>query len=132
MAAYAYVANEGDSTVTKINLSTFLTVGSALAVGSGPYSIAIDPTGTYAYTANYTASTVTKINLSTFLTVGSALAVGTGPRAIAIAIAPSSYVPPASQPSFVPQIRASCYHHKPWRQRGSGLLTRGDGLARAT
>ena len=42
---YAYVANQGGSTVTKINLSTFLTVGSALAVGSGPYGIAIDPAG---------------------------------------------------------------------------------------
>ena len=70
------MANYGASTVTKINLSTFLTVGSALAVGSNPYSIAIDPAGTYAYMANYSGSTVTKINLSTFLTVGSALAVG--------------------------------------------------------
>jgi YVTN family beta-propeller protein len=80
---YAYVANEG-GTVTKINLSTFATVGSALAVGSNPHSIAIDPTGTYAYVANYGASTVTKINLSTFLTVGSALAVGSSPFGIAI------------------------------------------------
>jgi len=42
------------------------------------------------------------------------------------------FVPLPFRPSFVPQIRASYYHHKPWRQRGSGLLTRGDGLARAT
>ncbi len=63
--AYAYVANNGDGTVTQINLSTFLTVGSALAVGSDPPSIAIDPTGTYAYVANSSGSTVTKINLST-------------------------------------------------------------------
>ena len=41
--AYAYTANEGAGTVTKINLSTFLTVGSALTVGSNPYSIAIAP-----------------------------------------------------------------------------------------
>jgi DNA-binding beta-propeller fold protein YncE len=40
---YAYVANQGGSTVTKINLSTFATVGSALAVGSNPFSIAIGP-----------------------------------------------------------------------------------------
>ena len=64
--AYAYTANYGGSTVTKIDLSTFLTVGSALTVGSSPYSIAIDPTGTYAYMANYGGSTVTKINLCTF------------------------------------------------------------------
>ena len=88
--AYAYVANYSGSTVTEINLSTFLTVGSALAVGSNPDSIAIDPTGTYAYVANYGASTVTKINLSTFLTVGSALAVGSSPYSIAIAKAPST------------------------------------------
>ncbi|MGP8179653.1 MAG: YncE family protein, partial [Acidimicrobiales bacterium] len=59
-------------------------VVSALAVGTHPYSIAIDPAGAYAYVANY-GGTVTKINLSTFLTVGSALTVGTGPYSIAIA-----------------------------------------------
>ena len=59
--AYAYTANEGGSTVTKINLSTFLTVGSALAVGAGPYSIAIAPstgytgTGTGSVTVTETA-----------------------------------------------------------------------------
>jgi YVTN family beta-propeller protein len=79
------VANYGGNSVTKINLSTFLTVGSALTVGSNPYSIAIDPTGTYAYVANYGGGTVTKINLSTFLTVGSALTVGSNPYSIAIA-----------------------------------------------
>jgi DNA-binding beta-propeller fold protein YncE len=84
MSIYAYTANEGASTVTKINLSTFTTVGSALAVGSDPRSIAIDSTSTYAYTANSGASTVTKINLSTFTAVGSALAVGSGPFSIAI------------------------------------------------
>ena len=84
MSTYAYTANYGGSSVTKINLSTFLTVGSALTVGSNPYSIAIDPTGTYAYTANSGGNSVTKINLSTFLTVGLALAVGTNPQSIAI------------------------------------------------
>ena len=83
MSIYAYTTNAGGSTVTKINLSTFTAVGSALAVGSAPYSIAIDSTSTYAYTANVSASTVTKINLSTFLTVGSALAVGSHPCSIA-------------------------------------------------
>ena len=42
MSIYAYTTNAGGSTVTKINLSTFLTVGSALAVGSHPCSIACD------------------------------------------------------------------------------------------
>ena len=41
IATYAYVANYSDSTVTKINISTFTTVGSALAVGTNPSSIAI-------------------------------------------------------------------------------------------
>ena len=59
------MANHSGNSVTKINLTTFLTVGSALAVGSGPYSIAIDPAGAYAYVANFSDSTVTKINLST-------------------------------------------------------------------
>jgi DNA-binding beta-propeller fold protein YncE len=64
--------------------ASFEPVGSALAVGSLPQSIAIDPAGAFAYTANYGASTVTKINLATFLTVGSALAVGSLPQSIAI------------------------------------------------
>jgi YVTN family beta-propeller protein len=64
--------------------ASFEPVGSALAVGSLPQSIAIDPAGAFAYTANYGASTVTKINLATFLTVGSALAVGSDPYSIAI------------------------------------------------
>ena len=50
-STYAYVANYTASTVTKINLSTFSAVGSALAVGTNPRSIAIDPSGTYAYTS---------------------------------------------------------------------------------
>ena len=91
--AYAYVANFGGGTVTKINLSTFLTVGSALAVGSGPYSIAIDPAGAYAYVANYSGGTVTKINLSTFTTVGSALTVGSSPQSIAIAPSTGHFLP---------------------------------------
>ena len=41
---YAYVADGGASTVSKIDLSTFTTVGSALAVGTNPVGIAIAPT----------------------------------------------------------------------------------------
>ena len=86
---YAYVTNRSANTVTKIDLATFTTVGSALAVGTVPVTVVIDSAGAYAYVTNYTAGTVTKIDLSTFTTVGSALAVGTDPYAIAIAIAPT-------------------------------------------
>ncbi len=64
MAAYAYTANYTASTVTKINLSTFLTVGSALTVGTGPFDIAIDPTGTYATVAG--ASAQVSVALGTY------------------------------------------------------------------
>ena len=87
---YAYVTNYGANTVSKIDLSTFTTVGSALAVGTGPFGIAIDATNTYAYVTNYSANTVSKIDLSTFTTVGSALAVGTSPYGIAIAPTPKT------------------------------------------
>ena len=40
---YAYVANTGGGTVSKINLSTFTVVGTALAVGSVPQGITIAP-----------------------------------------------------------------------------------------
>ena len=104
---YAYTANYGSNTVSKIDLSTFTTVGSALAVGAGPDAIAIDPSGTYAYTVNYTASTVSKINLSTFTTVGSALAVGASPYAIAITPAPKSAIFYEITRSFTPIARAA-------------------------
>ena len=83
-STFAYVANNVGNSVTKINLSTFATVGSALAVGSSPIAIAIDSTNTYAYVANFTGNSVTKINLSTFTAVGSALTVGSNPVSIAI------------------------------------------------
>jgi DNA-binding beta-propeller fold protein YncE len=70
-------AADGQMIVVRFYDST--PAGSALAVGSNPFSIAIDPTGTYAYVANFGAGTVTKIDLSTFLTVGSA-ATGTLPQ----------------------------------------------------
>ena len=87
-STFAYVADNVGNTVTKINLSTFATVGTALAVGSSPIAIAIDSTNTYAYVANNGDNSVTKINLSTFTAVGSALTVGSGP--VSIAIAPST------------------------------------------
>jgi DNA-binding beta-propeller fold protein YncE len=80
----AYVTNVGGNTVTKIDLSTFTTVGSALAVDTDPYGITIDSTNTYAYVTNNGDGGVTKINLSTFSTVGSSLAVGPYPWGIAI------------------------------------------------
>ena len=82
---YAYTANSGASTVSKIDLSTFLTVGSALGVGSGPYGIAIDPTNTYAYVWNDTDFSVSKVDLSTLLWVAN-IVVGTRPHSIAIAV----------------------------------------------
>ena len=51
------MANNGGNSVTKINLSTFATVGSALTVGSNPYSIAIAPSTGYTVTFNANGGT---------------------------------------------------------------------------
>ena len=57
------MANYTQGTVTPIDLSTHV-AGSAIAVGSNPYQIAITPDGTKAYVANFLSSTVSVIVLA--------------------------------------------------------------------
>src|SRR6476661_659515 len=54
-APFAYIANQGDSTVSVIDVATNTVVGSPIGVGGGPFGIAVHPTGTRVYTANFAA-----------------------------------------------------------------------------
>jgi YVTN family beta-propeller protein len=78
----AYVANEGDKTVTPIDTAT-KAAGSPITVGNYPYAIAITPDGSTAYVANEGGNTVTAIDTATD-TAGSTIAVGNYPDGIAI------------------------------------------------
>jgi DNA-binding beta-propeller fold protein YncE len=77
---FAYTANQ-DSTVSKINLSSFTVSSTLTGISGTPNEITIDSTGTFAYVASNT--TVTKINLSTF-TVDSSVAVTNATYGIAL------------------------------------------------
>ena len=79
---YAYVANKGSNTVSKINLTND-TVVATIPAGSGPCDVAINPAGTYAYVTNSGSNTVSKINLSDNSIVAT-ITVGAQPRYIAI------------------------------------------------
>jgi YVTN family beta-propeller protein len=78
----AYVTNNGDGTVTPINLAT-ATPGQPIRVGNQPLRIAITPDGKTAYVTNNGDGTVTPINLAT-ATPGQPIRVGNQPFGIAI------------------------------------------------
>ena len=74
---YAYVTNEGGTTVSVINTATN-SVTATVTVGNGPVGVAVTPDGKYAYVTNSGGTTVSVINTATnnvtaTVTVGSAL-----------------------------------------------------------
>ena len=58
---FAYVANQGSSTVSGINAANN-TVVATVPVGSSPTGLAITPNGAFAYVVNGGSSTVSVIN----------------------------------------------------------------------
>ena len=52
--AYAYVTNDGSSTVSVISTATN-TVTATVTVGNTPYGVAVTPNGAYAYVTNEAA-----------------------------------------------------------------------------
>jgi YVTN family beta-propeller protein len=82
-APTAYVASyENPGKVYPLDTATN-TVGTAIPVGSSPWSIAITPDGATAYVANSASNNVTPIDTSTN-TPETPIAVGSGPQSIAI------------------------------------------------
>ena len=70
-ATRAYVTLEGDSAVQLLDLATPGTVGSTIAVGQLPTSLAINNAGTRAYVGNQGSSSVTVINTGDGTVAGS-------------------------------------------------------------
>ncbi len=66
----------------RLDLSTG-TLGTPIAVGSEPYSVAITPDGTTAYVADYGSDQIVPVTLATGA-VGTPIALGDRPTAIAI------------------------------------------------
>jgi YVTN family beta-propeller protein len=58
-------------------------VDATITVGTTPYDVAINPSGTFAYVSNYGSDTVSKIDLATN-TVAATIIVGDGPWGLAI------------------------------------------------
>ena len=63
-AGKAYVTNANADTVSVIDTATNTVVGSPIAVGGGPYGIAITPDGAYAYVTNAWGDTVSVIRIA--------------------------------------------------------------------
>jgi len=80
--ARAYVANNGGTTASALDLATGGSVGAA-TVGSGPYGAAVNPAGSRAYVSNYTDSTLSVVDTASN-TVLATVAVGSGPRGVAV------------------------------------------------
>jgi YVTN family beta-propeller protein len=79
---FAYVANKGSNSVSKIDLDTN-TEALAITVGSNPTDVAINRTGTFAWVTNSGSNSVSKIDLDTNQ-VTATISVGAQPRYIAI------------------------------------------------
>lgn len=80
----AYVANNGDGTVSVLNLSTNAPAGT-IPVGRGPVDVAITPNGAFAYVTNENDDTVSVISTASKSVIATVpLAAGARPRGIAI------------------------------------------------
>ena len=89
---FAYVVNSASNNVSAytINATTgeLTAIGSPVAAGTNPFSIAIDPTGKFAYVANASSNNVSAytVNATTgeLTAIGSPVPAGTNPYSIAI------------------------------------------------
>lgn len=77
---YAYVANYGSNTVSKISKSTSTGTATTL-VSDNPQDVKIEPDDTHAYVASYASSSVSRISAAN-ATVGKKFTSGDGPTAI--------------------------------------------------
>jgi YVTN family beta-propeller protein len=84
LAGNAYVADFNSSAVSVINTQTDQPAANPIAVGAGPYAVAITPDAKSAYVTSEVTNDVSVINTQTNQTVGSAIKVGEAPRGIAI------------------------------------------------
>ncbi|MDA8156922.1 MAG: InlB B-repeat-containing protein [Actinomycetota bacterium] len=97
--AYAYAGNESDSTVSQYTVgangtlssisSAWVFIYNASDAGSGPESIAIDPSGTYLYTADRGSNTITQFTIGANGNLKLTASFHTGSSPWSITLAPS-------------------------------------------
>src|SRR4249919_798698 len=87
-ARTAYTADSAGALGTTVSAFDIATggavLGSPIAVGTGPFALAISPDGAHAYVANQTSKDVSVIATATNTTVGTPIAVGDQPHGIAL------------------------------------------------
>jgi YVTN family beta-propeller protein len=71
-----------------IATATNTVIGSPIAVGSGPFGVAVTPDGSKVYVANEGSGTVSVIATATNTVIGSPIAVGSAPVAFGLFIGP--------------------------------------------
>ncbi len=86
-----YVANFGSGTVTPIDTANNTALAS-IAVGRGPFAVAITPDGKYAYVTDKLDGTVSVIDTSTNTNTGTTIKVGNLPFGIAMCPNGNAYV----------------------------------------
>lgn len=84
-ARNAYVANNGDGSVSVLNLSTGAPTGTPITVETAPVDVAITPNGAFAYVTNSGSDSVSVISTASNSVVDRIeLRAGSSPRGIAI------------------------------------------------
>jgi YVTN family beta-propeller protein len=78
-APFAYITNGASNNVTVIDTATNTVVGAPIAVGAGPFGIAVNQTGTRVYVTNFFSDSVSVIDTATNTVVGTPIAVGSTP-----------------------------------------------------
>src|ERR1700733_5059711 len=83
---YAYVSNDGNSTVSLIDITTNTVISPTIVLEPDIVYLAITPDGKYMYAPNYGSSNVQVIEVATNTVVGPPIEVGVFPFAIAITL----------------------------------------------
>jgi 3-carboxymuconate cyclase len=88
---FAYAVNAASNTISVYTINTTtgaLTTGTAMAAGTTPFSVTVDPLGRFAYAANYNSNTISVYKISDqttgALTAGTAVAAGTNPFSVTV------------------------------------------------
>ena len=82
-APFAYITNYSSNDVSVIDTASHTVVGSPIPVGTVPYGVAVNPSGTRVYVANVSNS-VTVIDTETNMVIDSPIAVGRNPHGVAV------------------------------------------------
>jgi YVTN family beta-propeller protein len=83
-AQNAYITNSGDGTVSVIDTTANIVVGSPIPVGKSPNGVAVTPDGSKVYVTNQGGNTVSVIDTATNTVVGSPITVGRQPAGVAV------------------------------------------------